>query len=166
MAEFLSVIPENCLFNKKRTGCGATELAIRNDVPTIIAMPHVALVKNKSLYRKDGRRVLGVYEGVTEKEIADYANTCTTLKIATTYDALPRVVNALCNAGKEPYKDVFLLIDESHDLFYAYKYRYKAIDAMLYEVAKFHRVTCMSATPIERKYLFDALRHLPTCEIS
>lgn len=107
-----------------------------------------------------------MYEGVTEKEIADYANTCTPLKIATTYDALPRVVDALRNAGKEPYRDIFLLIDEYHDLFNSYQYRYKAINALLEEVSKFQRVTCMSATPIKTKYLFDELRQLPTCEIN
>ena len=42
----MTEIPVNCLFNKKQTGCGATELAIRNSIPTIIAMPYVALVKN------------------------------------------------------------------------------------------------------------------------
>lgn len=59
----MTEIPENCLLNKKQTGCGATELAIRNSIPTIIAMPYVALVKNKTIYRKDDISVLGVYEG-------------------------------------------------------------------------------------------------------
>lgn len=36
---WMTEIPTNCLFNKKQTGCGATELAIRNSIPTIIAMP-------------------------------------------------------------------------------------------------------------------------------
>jgi hypothetical protein len=42
----MTEIPENCLFNKRITGCGATELAIRNSIDTIIAMPYVSLVKN------------------------------------------------------------------------------------------------------------------------
>ena len=62
LSDFLTEIPANCLFNKKQTGCGATELAIRNSIPTIIAMPYVALVKNKTIYRKDDISVLGVYE--------------------------------------------------------------------------------------------------------
>ena len=57
----MTEIPANCLFNKKQTGCGATELAIRNNIPTIIAMPYVALVKNKTIYRKDDISVQGVY---------------------------------------------------------------------------------------------------------
>ena len=54
----MTEIPVNCLFNKKKTGCGATELAIRNSIPTLIAMPYVALVKNKTVCRKDDISVL------------------------------------------------------------------------------------------------------------
>ena len=64
---WMTEIPTNCLFNKKQTGCGATELAIRNSIPTIIAMPYVALVKNKTIYRKDDISVQGVYEGIKEQ---------------------------------------------------------------------------------------------------
>ena len=112
LSEFMTEIPANCLFNKKQTGCGATELAIRNSIPTIIAMPYVALVKNKTIYRTDNISVLGVYEGVTEQEIIDYARTHSPLKIATTYDSLPRTIKALQSAGIDPYKELFLLVDE------------------------------------------------------
>lgn len=112
LSDFLTEIPVNCLFNKKQTGCGATELAIRNSIPSIIAMPYVALVKNKTIYRTDGISVLGVYEGVTEQEIIDYAQTHTPLKIATTYDSLPRTIKALQSAGIDPYRELFLLVDE------------------------------------------------------
>ncbi len=40
-------LPENCIFNKGKTGCGATTLAIENRVPTLIAVPTVNLIKNK-----------------------------------------------------------------------------------------------------------------------
>ena len=112
LSDFLTEIPVNCLFNKKQTGCGATELAIRNNIPTIIAMPYVALVKNKTIYRKDDISVLGVYEGIGEQEIIDYAQGHSPLKIAVTYDSLPRTIKALQNIGIEPYKDTFLLVDE------------------------------------------------------
>ena len=95
----MTEIPVNCLLNKKQTGCGATELAIRNSIPTIIAMPYVALVKNKTIYRKDGISVLGVYEGISEQDIIDYVRTHSLLKIAVTYDSLPRVITALQSTG-------------------------------------------------------------------
>ena len=112
LSDFLTEIPANCLFNKKQTGCGATELAIRNNIPTIIAMPYVALVKNKTIYRKDAISVLGVYEGIGEQDIIDYVKSHSPLKIAVTYDSLPRTIKALQSAGLDPYKELFLLVDE------------------------------------------------------
>ena len=108
----MTEIPVNCLFNKKKTGCGATELAIRNSIPTLIAMPYVALVKNKTVCRTDDIEVLGMYEDITEWDITQFARTHSPLKIATTYDSLPRVVSALQSIGIDPYKELFLLVDE------------------------------------------------------
>ena len=108
----MTEIPANCLFNKRQTGCGATELAIRNSIPTIIAMPYVALVKNKTLCRKDDISVLGVYEGIGEQDIIDYARSHSPVKIAVTYDSLPRTIKALQGIGIDPYKELFLLVDE------------------------------------------------------
>lgn len=76
----MTEIPVNCLFNKKKTGCGATELAIRNSIPTLIAMPYVALVKNKTVCRTDDIEVLGVYEDITEWDITQFARTHSPLK--------------------------------------------------------------------------------------
>ena len=102
----MTEIPANCLFNKMQTGCGATELAIRNN------MPYVALVKNKTIYRKDDISVQGVYEGIQEQDIIDYAQNHSPLKIAVTYDSVPRTIKALQSIGIDPYKDTFLLVDE------------------------------------------------------
>lgn len=165
LSDFLTEIPVNCLFNKKQTGCGATELAIRNSIPTIIAMPYVALVKNKTLYRKDSIPVLGIYEGITEQDIIDYVRTHSPLKIAVTYDSLPRTIRALEMAGLNPYRDMFLLVDEWHVLFNSYSFRHNAIKNLLAEAAKFDKATYMSATPIEREYVLEELKHLPICEI-
>lgn len=165
LSDFLTEIPTNCLFNKKQTGCGATELAIRNSIPTIIAMPYVALVKNKTIYRKDDISVLGVYEGITDQEIIDYVTSHSPLKIAVTYDSLPRTIKALQSIGINPYGDTLLLVDEWHVLFNSYSFRHAAIKNLLAEAAKFSRVTYMTATPIEQEYVLEELKHLPVCEI-
>ncbi len=79
-------------------------------IPTIIAMPYVALVKKQDhLPQKDDISVLGVYEGITEQEIIDYAQNHSPLKIAVTYDSLPRTIRVLQSIGIDPYKDTFLL---------------------------------------------------------
>lgn len=162
----MTEIPTNCLFNKKQTGCGATELAIRNDIPTLIAMPYVALVKNKTIYRKDDISVLGVYEGIGEQDIIDYAQSHFPLKIATTYDSTPRTIKALQSIGINPYKDMFLLVDEWHVLFNSYSFRHTAIKELLKTASHFERVTYMTATPIEQEYVLEELKHLPVCEIN
>ena len=87
-------------------------MAIRNNIPTLIAMPYVALVKNKTIYRKDAISVLGVYEGIGEQDIIDYVKNHSPLKIAATYDSLPRTIKALQSAGLDPYKELSLLVDE------------------------------------------------------
>lgn len=166
LSDFLTEIPSNCLFNKRQTGCGATELAIRNPIPTIIAMPYVALVKNKTIYRQDNVSVLGGYEGIGEQDIMEYAQSHSPLKIAVTYDSLPRTIRALQAAGLDPYNDLFLLVDEWHVLFNSYSFRHTAIKNLLAEAGKFARVTYMTATPIEREYVLEELKHLPICEIS
>ena len=128
-------------------------------------MPYVALVKNKTIYRKDAISVLGVYEGIQEQDIIDYVKSHSPLKIAVTYDSLPRVVSALQSIGIDPYKELFLLVDEWHVLFNSYSFRHNAIKNLLAEAAKFDKATYMTATPIEREYILEELRHLPTCEI-
>ncbi len=75
-------------------------------------MPYVALVKNKTIYRQDDISVLGVYEGIGEQNIMEYAQSHSPLKIAVTYDSLPRTIKALQAAGLDPYNDLFLLVDE------------------------------------------------------
>ena len=109
-------LPVNCLFNKKQTGCGATELAIRNSIPTIIATAGTDVKKREMLKKYNCQlldiSVLGVYEGIQEQDIIDYAKSHSPLKIAVTYDSLPRTIRALKTAGLNPYKELFLLVDE------------------------------------------------------
>lgn len=70
--ELKKELPANCIFDKGRTGCGATTLAIKNHVPTLIAAPTVNLIKNKMPQHPE---LLGVYSGVTNEEIAHYLKT-------------------------------------------------------------------------------------------
>ena len=45
--------PKNCIFNKVKTGCGATTIALTNDENYIIAVPTTELVINKCYPPKD-----------------------------------------------------------------------------------------------------------------
>ncbi len=162
----MTEIPANCLFNKGKTGCGGTELAINQDGHTIIAVPFINLARNKEI-RNERRRydVLAVYGDVDNNTVTDYARSHETLKIIVVYDSLPRVVNVLSEAGYNVYGDFFLLVDEYHILFNHYSFRHKAIKRLLAEARNFERATYMSATPIEREFLLEELKGLPTVTV-
>ena len=70
LGEFMTSLPTNCLFNKGVTGCGGTELALTNDIDTIIAVPYISLIKNKVSQHKD--EILGIYGETEMNEIIRY----------------------------------------------------------------------------------------------
>jgi len=161
--ELNNEIPSNCIFDKGITGCGGTELALRNDKNTIAAVPFVGLIENKVLQHKG--KVIGVYGGVNQQEIEHSILINEKKKIMVTYDSLPRVITILEQLGYNPYQDFFLLVDEWHVLFNSYVFRKEAIKEILKEAPKFKEVTYMTATPIEDKYMFKEFKHLPIVEI-
>lgn len=109
--------------------------------------------------------MLGVYEGVTQQDIVDYVLSHPTIKIVTTYDSLPRVIDALSLCDVDAYNECFLLIDEYHSLFNAYSFRNKAIRKLLDIAPRFQNVTYISATPTEQEYVLEELKHLPIVKV-
>lgn len=103
-------IPANVVLNKGITGCGATTLGIKQPGCTILAMPFVGLIQNKE---KQHDNLLGVYgEGDKIAEIEDYLKEHPEYKIATTYESLQKVCDALELLGHNPYEEAHLLVDE------------------------------------------------------
>lgn len=157
---FMEELPINYIFEKGKTGCGGTELAIRNSKPTIIAMPYVSLVKNKKQQHKEN--LLAVYKGVTKQKILEYMESCKVPKIATTYDSLARVVECLLeNDYDNVLSDYFLLVDEYHVLFKDYIFRNKAVSSLLKIAKQFQSVTYMSATPLDDYFILEELKEFP-----
>jgi hypothetical protein len=158
----MNELPVNCLFNKGRTGCGGTEMAINQKGHTIIAVPFVNIAKNKEI-TNDRRQygVLAVHGAVGKDDIINYANANETLKILVVYDSLPRLIKELTELGYNVYRDFFLLVDEYHILFNQYSFRHEPIKQLLKLARNFDRVTYMSATPIERELLLEELKNLP-----
>ena len=162
LADFMTELPVNCLFDKGRTGCGGTTIAIKNKLDTIIAMPYVNVIKNKQAQHKN---LLGIYQGITDEEITDYLKTNQIKKIAVTYDKLEYLIKLLNEQGLNPYKDFFLLVDEWHILFNSYAFRKEAIKKVLRQSRKFEQVTYMTATPIEEEFILEELKGLPVKEV-
>jgi hypothetical protein len=107
----MNEIPANCVLSKGITGCGATTLAIKQAGHTILAMPFVGLIDNKT--KQFPKTLLGIHgRGDKTQEIRNYVENHKTIKIATTFDSLAKVCNTLEALGYDPYKDMHLVVDE------------------------------------------------------
>lgn len=158
LGEFMTELPINCMFHKGITGCGGTELALRNDKHTIIAMPFISLVTNKSENKKHRDRVLGVTGKTPEYEIEEYIRTHKVWKIAVVYNSLPKVIQAFENLGINPFNKCFLLVDELHVLFNQYVFRDTSVRTLLEISSKFKERTFMTATPINEEFMLEELK--------
>ena len=130
-------------------------------------MPFINLVRNKEITNERRKYdVLGVWGDISRQDIIDYANSHETLKILVTYNSFGKVINTLSDSGYNVYRDFSLLVDEYHILFNQYSFRNAPIKELLHYADNFGRVTYMSATPIEKEFLLEELKHLPTVIIN
>ena len=63
------------IVDKRITGCGMSSFALENSDPLVLVVPTVTMIKNKVAQYPNNRRqeeILGVYSGVSSKEISDY----------------------------------------------------------------------------------------------
>lgn len=138
-----SDLPHDCIFNKARTGCGATSIAIRNRENYVIAVPTTELIINKCNSEKG---LFGLYGNFTESlknRLKEYIKTANQIKIMCTYDKLPKLLECINT------NDCRLLVDEYHNLLKQYSFRDKAINGVLDNFQAFKSFCFMSATPIE-----------------
>lgn len=166
-------LPSNSIFNKVRTGCGATTIALTNNENYIIAVPTTELIENKCYppERKELRQgmkrqaglspalnLFGLYGNFTstlQGRLRTYLNQDGIKKIICTYDKLPKLLSYI-----NP-KEFRLLVDEYHYFLKAYSYRDKAIDGILEHYNEFKSYCFMSATPIPADFKPDALSNVP-----
>lgn len=157
--------PENCIFNKVKTGCGATTIALTNDENYIIAVPTTELVINKCYPAKDNNdndlvwkkseivpgvspanpNLFGLYGNFTvstKTKLKKFLYKEGVKKIICTYDKVKALISLI---NPQEFK---LLTDEYHDLFKQYLFRHKAINGVLDHYNKFKSYCFLSATPI------------------
>lgn len=154
LSDVIKELPHNCILNKGITGCGGTTVELVSKRNSIILVPTTNLVINKS----NDSTIFGLYGKVSIKELETYINNIEIKKIIATYDALPRLINAL---GDKIYSDYFLLVDEYHILFNSYSFRREAIRYILKTYDKFDKFVFMTATPLTGRKLLKELDHLP-----
>lgn len=159
--------PANCIFNKVKTGCGATTIALTNSENYIIAVPTTELIENKcypikdvdgsmKFWKKHERKaglspvisnLFGLYGNFTyelKRKLKDYLSITGIKKIICTYDKIDKLVEFI-----NP-KEFKLLIDEYHNFLKQYSFRDKAINGVLAHFKEFKSYCFLSATPIPK----------------
>lgn len=161
VSDFLSEIPKG-IVDKAATGVGMSSIALEDNNPTIIAVPTIEVIKNKTAQYPNNRRselVFGYYADIKEKNLVNYINNTTVPKILVTYDSFYKVAKLI---DKTKYR---VVVDEFSDLLDAYSYRDKAIEKLLASVKEFDYVSYISATPLKEEYYPEALKGLDEYEI-
>lgn len=159
LSEVINVIPSKCLLNKGVTGCGGTTLEIQSKRDSIILVPNVNLVLNKTAAHNN---LIGVYGDINKLHfLSQYKKHNTYKKIIATYDALPKLIDWI---GDSIY-DYFLLIDEYHILFNSYSLRYDAISRVLNSFRNFKDYCFMTATPLNEENILEEIKDIPIVEV-
>lgn len=90
LSEVINEIPSQCLLNKGVTGCGGTTLEIQSKRDSIILVPNINLVLNKTKAHRD---LIGVYGEVLKCQFNDaFKKQRSYKKIIATYDSLPKLI--------------------------------------------------------------------------
>ena len=138
-------IPSNTILHKTVCGIGATTLELNSARNSVIIEPNVPVIKGKETKH---RTMLGVYEGVSAKDIEDYIKGEEyPKKIMTTPESFPKVKRAMLNTGTCMYGTYFLLYDECDRLVSDADYR-TTVTLPTNDFFRFGQKAMVSATPI------------------
>ena len=150
--EVLPVIPSNIILNKTITGIGATYTEIKAKRNSIIVEPNRPVIKGKCAQAKhQNDNLKGVYQGVFQKDIVKYLEktkkTRKFIKIMTTPESFPKVIDALEEVDIDICHDCFLLFDECEKITKDCDYR-NDITLPMDLFFKCQNKAMVSATPI------------------
>ena len=147
-------LPHNCIFNKVRTGCGGTTIALQNEENYVIAVPTTELIINKLNSTENLFGLYGDFASI-KKDLISYTKRNGVKKIMCTYDKLPKLVEVV---DTMEYR---LVVDEYHNLLKQYMFRTAAINGVLDNFRKFKSFCFMSATSIDAELKPDVLKDVP-----
>ena len=141
-------IPTDVIIDKTICGCGATWLEIHSKRNSIIIEPNVPVIIGK-VQKHPEINIIGVYgDKLKTKDIAEKIQDQTGyVKIMTTPESYPKVVDALRSLHIPYYKDYFLLFDECEKIVSDIDYR-PNIALPIADFFKFQNKAMVSATPI------------------
>ena len=148
-------LPHNCIFNKVRTGCGGTTIALQNEENYVVAVPTTELIINKLNSTKNLFGLYGNFTPILKNELISYTKRSGVKKIMCTYDKIPTLLEHVNG------KDFCLLVDEYHNLLKQYMFRKRAINGVLDNFRKFKSFCFMSATSIDPELKPEVLKDVP-----
>ena len=148
-------LPHDCIFNKVRTGCGGTTIALRNEENYVIAVPTTELIINKCNSTENLLGLYGNFTPILKNELISYTKRSGVKKIMCTYDKIPTLLEHVNG------KDFCLLVDEYHNLLKQYMFRKRAINGVLDNFRKFKSFCFMSATSIDPELKPEVLKDVP-----
>ena len=145
LSDIMDEIQPDTILHKTVCGIGATTLELETERNSIIIEPNVPVIKGKELKHPS---MLGVYEGVSTKDIEEYIKGEEyPKKIMTTPESFPKIKKAMQRAGTDMYNGYFLLYDECDRLISDVDYR-STVTLPTKDFFKFKSKAMVSATPI------------------
>ena len=140
-----SMIPSNCILNKKLTGLGATHSEIHSKRSSIIIEPNVPVILGK-LDNNDNLEA--VYAKCTSYSLKRYLQMDIEYKkIITTPESFHKIRKAAVELNIDIFKTFFCLFDECEKITQDIDYRRK-ISQPIYDFFKFEQKAFVSATPL------------------
>ena len=140
-----SMIPSNCILNKKLTGLGATHSEIHSKRSSIIIEPNVPVILGK-LDNNDNLEA--VYAKCTPYNLKRYLQMDIEYKkIITTPESFHKIRKAAVELNIDIFKTFFCLFDECEKITQDIDYRRK-ISQPIYDFFKFEQKAFVSATPL------------------
>ena len=143
-------LPSKTYLNKQTTGCGATYLAITNDVDYVIASPYIRLIENKL---EKHTNIIPVYGDIKDITILakykDAVKSNTPVKFMTTYEGVSRLLSFDWFDAKL-FK---LMVDEAHDLVNFGLFRKGSVNFILDNYKLFNDYVFVTATPNKEQFI-------------
>ena len=140
-----SMIPSNCILNKRLTGLGATHSEIHSKRSSIIVEPNVPVILGKL---DDNENLEAVYAKCTPYSLKKYLEIDIKYKkIITTPESFHKIRKAADELQINIYKTFFCLFDECEKVTQDIDYRRK-ISQPIYDFFQFEQKAFVSATPL------------------
>ena len=167
----------HCIVDKGVTGCGYTEYALTNNLPTVLCSPRKLLLENKSEQHQNDINILYLKNEITDiKSIHELKNKIRNhiflcdeenlpIKFLVTYDSSHYIIDILKELNL--LKDFYFIIDEFQSIFLDAFFKSDVEFDFVEYLQDCPNVLYLSATPMLDKYLekVEVFKDLPFYEI-